>query len=273
MNISNFVQTEGYPLTGERLQELQTSFSLLTAYGNIAGNLTIIAGCEQVGSNIENGVVFINGEPIEFRKAALGPASKVIIIETPTNRAFKNGNVKTVYTVRYATFGTAATSWLWTDFKRPIQTKELEAKFEAKEDKTTVTALATRITELEKKNAVFQAGGGMVLWNKPAGQIPPGWREVVDWQARMPVGFKAGDPDFGTMGKPGGDRVASLTVANLPAHYFQYQKAIKGRGYRTQSDDNPFGAYETANTNTIGGNQAFPILNPYKVVLFIEYIG
>jgi hypothetical protein len=41
-----------------------------------------------------------------------------------------------------------------------------------------------------KKTAVFQAGRGMVLWNKPAVDIQLDGR-IVDWRGRMPVGFDA----------------------------------------------------------------------------------
>lgn len=66
--------------------------------------------------------------------------------------------VKQVHTKRYATFGTAETYWLWTDFKRPFETKsiptDLIVQLEAigdKEDKTTVEALIERITALEER--------------------------------------------------------------------------------------------------------------------------
>lgn len=274
MNNSIFVQTEGYPLTAERLQELQTSFSILEAFGFLAGNLTIITGCELVGTTIKKGILFIDGEPIEFREASLTANATVIIIEEKVKKSFKNGTIKEVYTIRYATFGTSVTSWLWSDFKRPFETKQIPDALEKKEDKTTVSDLAKRVVELEKKNAVFQIEGGMVLWNKPANQIPEGWQEVTEWRGRMPVGFQENDLDFGNWGvKNGGGRSKTLSIAELPAHSFKYQKAIKGRGYKTQSDDNPFGAYQDADTNTIGGGKAFSILNPYRVVLFIEYIG
>jgi hypothetical protein len=127
MNKSNFILTGGYPLKAERLEELQTAFEPFNAFGSLAGNLTIISGCEPVGSTVKKGFVFINGELLEFREAAATPTSSVIIIEEPVNRAFENGSVKQVHTIRYATFGTAATSWPWSDFVRPIETKSIKA--------------------------------------------------------------------------------------------------------------------------------------------------
>jgi hypothetical protein len=168
MNKTNFNQTGGFPLKTERLQELQTAFQILNAFGALAGNLTIISGCTTVGSTVKNGFVFIDGELLEFREAGLTGTSRVIIIEEAVNRAFENGTVKTVYTIRYATFGTAATSWLWTDFKKPIETKALVAALFLKADKTTTDNIITRLTNAETKLATIAVGAEVNVasnWN------------------------------------------------------------------------------------------------------------
>ena len=158
MNKTNFIQTGGWPLKSERLQELQTAYSIFNAYGSLAGNLTIISGCETLGTTVQDGVVYIDGELYDFKSASVTPTSTVIIIETPINRGFKNGVVKTVHTLRYATFGTAETSWPWADFKRPFPTKEIPADLneqletiETKESIEKVSALEARIKALENK--------------------------------------------------------------------------------------------------------------------------
>lgn len=158
MNKSNFTQTGGYPLKSERLQEMETAYSVFNSLGALAGNLTIISGCNLTGSTVSDGYVFIDGELLAFKSANVNVNSTVIIIEEPVNRGFKNGVVKQVHTIRYATFGTADTSWLWTDFKRPFETKnipsDLVAQLEVigeKEDKTTVDLLVERIEDLEAR--------------------------------------------------------------------------------------------------------------------------
>jgi hypothetical protein len=271
MNKSNFNQTGGFPLKTERLQELQTSFQIFNAFGNIAGNFTIVEGCETEGSTVKNGKIYINNELLEFREAAVTQDSKVIIIEDFINRAFENGSVKTVHTMRYATFGTAQTSWPWTNFKRPIETKTIPID------------LVSRLEILEKKNAVFQLGGGMVLWNKPANQIPAGWQEVVQWRGRMPIGFDSSQPEFNTMSKEGGTKNKRISINEMPAH----KHSIAG----DPNENHENGSYvigggeygvKTAYTDIRGGapgatvegsGQEFSIMNPYRVVLFIEFIG
>ena len=255
MNKTNFIQTGGWPLKSERLQELQTAYSIFNAYGSLAGNLTIISGCETLGTTVTDGVVFIDGELYDFKSASVTPSSTVIIIEAPINRGFKNGVVKTVHTLRYATFGTAETSWPWSDFERldPI------------------TELMRRLSVVEKKTAVFQAGGGMIFWNKPANEIPEGYQEVVDWRGRMPVGFDSTQEEFNEIGKTGGQKNKKLSIDEMPRHRHG-TGSYSGVGTGVKSE--PWEGYNGAGdyTDYQGNDQAFSILNPYRTVLFIEFI-
>lgn len=280
MNRSDFILTGGYPLKAERLQELQAAYSIFNALGALAGNLTIISGCTLAGSNVGNGFVYINGELLDFRQAAVTPTSTVVIIEEAVNRGFKNGIVKQVHTIRYATFGTDETSWLWTDFKR------VDA----------MSVMMARLDVMEKKTAVFQSGGGMLLWNKPANEIPTGWQEVVDWRGRMPVGYDANQSEFNLMGKTGGAKNKTLSIAELPEHDFKLFSIGEGaagltKTYVKSTESAVVNSYGTGwgndsyvvrgsttpatlgKSSKVGSGQQFSILNPYRVVLFIEFIG
>ncbi|UWY28749.1 hypothetical protein N4T20_02215 [Flavobacterium sp. TR2] len=127
MNKINFNKTGGFPLKTERLQEIFTTLSIFNAFGQLAGNLTIVSGCDKIGTTVKNGFVFIDGELLEFREAsAVNESSTVIIIEENKEATFENGAVKTVHIVRYATIGSAEISWPWNSFKRPFPTKDIE---------------------------------------------------------------------------------------------------------------------------------------------------
>lgn len=259
MNRTNFVQTGGFPVKAERLQELQEAYSIFNNLGYLAGNFAILTGCVVVGTNVSNGVVVMNGEVILFQGGTI--AEDVIIVETPISKEFKNGAYKPLHFIRYATFGTSETSVLWSAFKRvdPILT------------------LMARLTSLEKKTAVFQAGGGMVLWNKPAVEIPAGWAEVVDWRGRIPVGMDASQIEFNTIGKHGGDKTTTILKENLPSGSYGWI-GNSGRGYPDGSNDE----IEAGNARSypkitkqlvLGSDSALKILNPYRTVLFIEFIS
>jgi len=94
MNTTNFVQTGGFPVKAERLQEMQTAYSIFNQLGNLAGNLTILSGCVVTGVTVSSGYVVINSEVLPFQGGNL--ADDVIIIQTESSKEFKNGEVKAV---------------------------------------------------------------------------------------------------------------------------------------------------------------------------------
>lgn len=255
MNNTNFVQTGGVPVKAERLQELQTAYTIFNELGYMAGNFAILSGCNVVGTNVSNGVVFMNGEVIEFRGGTLSP--DVIIVQESTPKEFKDGTIKPLHFIRYATFGTSEDMASWNDFKRidPILT------------------LMTRLNSLEKKTSVFQAGGGMVLWNKPAAQIPAGWAEVVDWRGRIPAGMDVTQAEFNTLGKMGGNKNKVLSIAEMPSHTHDFTLQGNGGGSNGITYNDGVSNSKSYTTASKGNGAQFSILNPYRTVLFIEFIG
>lgn len=140
MNTINFNQVGGFPLSTNILAKLQTAFSLFNALGNIVGDLTIISGCEVAGTNVGDGVVYINGEVLEFRGGLA--QTKVIIKEDVENLLFENQNSYPVVKTRYATFGTGVGAINWVDFKRGYQTKNLLEVLALKGDKSVLDGLS-----------------------------------------------------------------------------------------------------------------------------------
>jgi hypothetical protein len=261
MNKLEVNQVGGFPMTTRILDEIQKAHAVFNSLGGLAGNYTIIAGCVTIGSTVGDGFVFINGEVFDF-KGGLAQ-TKVIIKEEVENLTFQNGNANPVIKTRYVTFGTGVGAINWADFKRI----------------DTVVQLMVRLESLEKKTAVFQSGGGMVLWNKPAADIPDGWQEVVDWRGRMPVGWNPSDIDFDTMGKAGGDKTHALTASDLPEH--THSSGSYGSGTGTgpllHTGKGLVAGSDVVYTRTGTAGSAVPTsikhMNPYRVVLFIEYIG
>lgn len=140
MNFINFNQVGGFPLSTNILAKLQTAFGIFNALGNIVGDLTIISGCEVAGTNIGDGVVFINGEVLEFRGGLA--QTKVIIKEDVESLLFENQNTYPVVKTRYATFGTGVAAINWVDFKRGFATKDIAEAFALKGDKAVLDGLS-----------------------------------------------------------------------------------------------------------------------------------
>ncbi len=143
MNTMNFGNTGGFPMSTRILDELQTAFSIFNALGAIAGDKTIISGCVTTGSQVSPGVVCIDGEVLEFKGGTA--QTKVKVIEAIESLLFEDNVSKPVIRYRYVQFGTGVGAMDWADFKRPIETKTLEASLLAVNNSlaTIVTKLAT----------------------------------------------------------------------------------------------------------------------------------
>jgi hypothetical protein len=278
MNKSNFIQTGGYPLNAERLQEQETAYNIFNSLGALAGNLTIISGCDLTGTLVGNGFVYIDGEVIEFREADGAGTPNVIIIEEAVKRGFKNGIIKEVHTIRYATFGTAATSWAWSNFQRPMPTKFIQANFKAhlsiienKEDKSVVAILVDRILALENRLAMIIPSGLIAIWGRPFSEIPVGWSEYTPLRGRMAVGVNVNDIDFNMVEKFSGAKTKQLSILEMPAHTHDFVKDTYERKADFSRNENvPRGTTKTDTTGSTGGGQAFSIMNPYRVVYYIQ---
>ncbi|SHG98113.1 hypothetical protein SAMN05443549_109105 [Flavobacterium fluvii] len=271
MNRFNFMQSIGFPIECDILDEMQKAYTLFNALGYISGNFSIISGCGLVGTTVADGVVFINGEVLEFIGGTV--QTNVIIVEAIEALEFEDLSTHDVVYRRHATFGTATEQWLWADFKPSFPTKDISEALALKFDAADLSTITDRITELEKKNAVFQAGGGMVLWNKPAADIPNGWHEVVNWRDRMPFGWNP-ENEGENVGDVGG---AASVAVSVPLSGYGVGDGTSGGtsgllivstgaaevGESFESVKKVSTAPTAATTN---------IMNPYRLVMFIEYI-
>lgn len=156
MNLINFNQIGGFPLSTNILAKLQTAFSIFNALGNIVGDKTIISGCIVNGLNVADGVVYVNGEVLEFRGGLT--QTKVIIKEDSENLIFQNGNSYPSIKTRYATFGTGVGAMDWIDFKQGFATKDIAAGLIAKADKSSFDALAAAFTLVFEKMLTIDVG-------------------------------------------------------------------------------------------------------------------
>lgn len=151
----------------------------------------------------------------------------------------------------------------------------------------TIADINTTFQNLTKIISVFQPGGGMILWQKAANLIPVGWAEVVDWRARLPMGWDPTQTEFDTVGETGGSKTKSILKTNLPAEGIKIYPTKSTSGeWRTGTGSgrpvlnvlpapfsNAFEYSEERTTANLGDGAALNVLNPYRIVVFIEYIG
>lgn len=287
MNRLNFNQSVGFPFETNILDDMQTSYSIFNALGTIVGDFAIIMGCDTVGTTITNGVVFINGELLEFRGGVA--QSNVIIVEEKQALEFEDGNAHDVVSIRYATFGSATTQWAWSTFKKGFETKNIPDALLTKEDKTTVAALIGRIEVLERRPASNIPVGLIAIWDRPADQIPSGWAEYLPLKGRIPVGLDASDPSFDTVLGYGGskDAVVVSHSHNLREDFNAVDKSgssiegssvpiprATGGDWRTGGGGgDPADAATQLSVVAQGVSGIDKNLQPYRVVHFIKYVG
>lgn len=155
MNHINFNQSVGFPLETEILAEMQNAYKLLNALGAIVGNNTIIKGCELVGTNVADGVVYIDGEILEFKGGTVD--TNIIIVETKTALEFEDTITRDVIYTRYATFGAATTQWAWAGFKRGFPTVDIETALASKASAQDLATLSTSFNAMATKlNTIAQ---------------------------------------------------------------------------------------------------------------------
>jgi hypothetical protein len=139
-------------------------------------------------------------------------------------------------------------------------------------------SLLSRITDLEEKQGTAIPIGMIAIWGKPA-PFPEGWEEYVPLRGRMPIGLDPDDINFSTLGTIGGNKNKKLSIAELPKI-----SPINGTGIKkggTWGSDKGLTVGDIANGDYLegelikpfGGDQEFSLMNPYRIVQFIEYTG
>lgn len=275
--------TGGMPFNADTLQFMQNSYDMFNALGELAGNLAILKGCTVTGTNVSDGVVYINGEIYYFKGGT--KAENVSIRENTTSAIFKDGVSKPVKVERYAEFGGVGNVFRWEDFKRIPSIPEIQKEAFGNEN-----SLLKRLEKLEKRVKNTIPIGLVAIWDKPADRIPEGWVEHDELQGYTPVGFRARDRFFGTLGGTLGKAEHKLTVQEIPAHRHKTFRIGSGSGWG--SGQGPYavsiinhGGRENYNitgtnnepdgylTDEIGGNMEHNNIQPSRIVRFIRFVG
>lgn len=252
----NFNQTGGLPLTTETLARMQDAYGVVEGVASMAGNFAIVSGCSETDTYVSGGLVMINGELLEFRPGIKQPS---VFIGTEKRQAvFENGEAHEVETVRFCAFGVSAEQFPWANFVRVPELNKIES----------------RIIRMEKLMTPL-LDGGILLWNKPANTIPAGWQEVTEFRGRMPLGWNPNDGDFDTVGKVGGEKEHILTESEMPSHshtFSQSGDSIDGTPSNQISTD-PQKPKGKGSVDSAGGGMPHNNMSPYRIVMFIMYIG
>ncbi|WP_233901249.1 phage baseplate protein [Tenacibaculum piscium] len=202
MNYLDFQQNGGFPLETNTLTEMQKAWQIFNAFGFLAGDKTIISGCEVIGNQITNGFIYLDGELLEFRGGI--KQNSVVIIQEETKATFEDKTEKPVYFTRYATFGVSVNSIPWSDFKRFYINQPMYKE---------IKYVGTSVAQKDLQRGWFIANG------------QNGTDNIL---GRMLVGYDANQTEFNTIGKKGGEKTHQLTTSELPSHQHEGQTHSAG---------------------------------------------
>jgi microcystin-dependent protein len=270
MNRIDFDQTGGYRLETESLSKLQSNYKIFEALADIVGEKAIVKGCNVIGSTTSDGVIYFNGELLDF---VGGPTqTKIIIVEEVTNLLFENGENKPTFYKRYAKFGTGIAAVNWSEFNRayPI----------------------TSALYLDKID-MFAGDPSNLPWGW---YLCNGQNGTSDLRQRFVVGYDPTLTDYNTVGKIGGLKEVELTESQGPIHKHSGSVSIPpqqvtvgqsagtgaGGGKISTGGDIPEGSFNfplantlsgTINLNTSGQGEPHENRPPYYTLAFIQFKG
>lgn len=273
MNKLDFSVKTGWPGSTETWEFMQNMILQAQTGSNLGGNYWIVSGCVESAGNVTDGMVCINGELLPF---VGGPVqTNVVISENVTERAYFGGSMNPYYKERSATFGTGSGAIAWASFKRNDPANGVLARLD-KVEKMLKPLLGYEVGGVTKY-------GSWLFWGRPADEIPAGWEPVPDedWKGKVPVVMNTDDVDFDTVGKIGGNKTHTLSRGELPNIQLKARGGQKGSTATGGTYDNSLidwsevsnpHAY-TANIENLGSGMAHNNVQPYKVVMFIRFVG
>ena len=203
-----FLQTGGVPLTNDLMALLEEAYGIFEVLADLAGNLTILAGCDPVAPNsttLKPGIVAIEGKLYYFEGGV--QSSTVFINKEEIAKVFQDQTTKTLIEVRTVRFGNSVAPNLynWADFVRLKTLKEMQ-NFATQQQ---IAELQMQIDRLNIKTAPIKNDGIVMIWPRTE-EIPLYWKECTDLRGRTPIGY---DPNY---------------VYNATIHAFNYQLNVKG---------------------------------------------
>lgn len=120
-------------------------------------------------------------------------------------------------------------------------------------------------------------GGALLLWERPANEIPEGWEDATEWKGRLPIGQDESQTEFAVLNTNGGAKSKTLSISEMPSHKHSLGAGgvVRSGGVNSNALTNKDNTGHTTVTETeaIGGGQSFSLLNPYRVVKYIRFVG
>ncbi|KFF13124.1 hypothetical protein IW15_10200 [Chryseobacterium soli] len=266
--IFKFLQTGGVPLTNDLMALIEEAYGIFEVLGDLSGSLTILSGCEIIGTNVSPGVLAIEGKLYYFEGGSIVPT--VYIHTEEIQKTFEDQTTKTLIEKKIVRFGNGNPNYNWADFIKLKTLKEIQEKVESSASQDDLEALEDRVQLLELKTAPIINGGIVWAWRRPFDEIPEGWKECIDLRGKTLVGLDPDDPDFATLNASFGSKTHKLTISEIPIHDHATAEYAGPPGQNGNHLSASTNGASSAKTATTGGDQPHNNVQPSRIVNFIE---
>ncbi len=304
-------QTDGqFPLDCETLAMLQENGNIQAIIGNIAGDKVVLLGCELKPGKTERGAGYVFLRTTEYPHGEViywvgGSIANGMHVEKENTQVQAFGASYDAYTSRWLApgIGEDGENYDWSDF---VDVKNMRELMKEIDDLTTEienvhkeTSEPLGIVKMwagKKVPEGYQLCDGRALSRGTYAELydtigdvfntatdrngsswvapEEGYFRLPDLRGRFIVGQSANDGDYNTIGRTGGEKAHTLTIAEMPIHSHAFDGLDTDKtGYGAsseratwigESNDEP--AYST---ETTGGGEAHENRPPYYVLAYI----
>lgn len=287
---------KNFPIDCETMDYLQTNIAMLSVLGNLAGDKTILSGCEPEQNNTRRkaGYVFLKtkdfpeGEVIYW---AGGNVSAGMYVEQEVVQVTAQGyEFPQAYVVRSLAAGVGAENYSWADFKTFKTPSEFDEYNKRQDNEIAKLAPAplgiVQIWAGSKVPSGYELCEGQQLkisnypelyaalgttfnnaysYNGTRYSTTSGYFRLPDLRGRFIVGYNVSDSDYNSYGRVGGEKQHSLTSSEMPSHthYFRdyyYPECVSTGGL---SGNEYIGGGHTGSAKTDNDNNYLLYRNHY----------
>lgn len=273
----------GFPLTTDRLTQMQQCWQLIAELAKGWGDNVVIHGCPGWGGSgtIGSGLIVFNGELLPF-EASTGHLVDVFTSTESVTYADGQQHPFFSHRVAKATATPTSTSKRQSDFTRATPLVALASKVLLEQKENALQQQITQINailngamgNINDLSALVVPTGLIAMWSGRADAPPAGWalcngeNNTPDLRDRFIVG--AGNEYY--VGLKGGYKEVKLTVSQLPehSHYLPVSIAHWGRSFKGENGE-PKTVCAGSHTTTLktGSNLAHENRPPYYALAFI----
>lgn len=297
-----------FPIDAETFDYIQQNQALLCVLGNIAGDKAVLYGCEpeQNGAGRRAGYVFLRtkefpeGEILYWEGGSV--AAGMYLKKETVNVTAQGYEFPQAYTIRSLAAGIGQENYAWTEMKDIATIPQLEQEIAfLRTELAMLTPPPLGIVQIwagAKVPTNYELCEGQqlkiadypelyavlgVTYNhgydcngKPV-STTSGYFRLPDLRGRFIVGYNVNDADYNILGKVGGEKKHTLTIAEMPAHdhgqNLWQEDSGRWRGGGDNSSPNstskhnlttPFGK-----TDKTGGGTAHENRPPYYTFAYI----